>query len=425
MPTCSMRGSSATPASCSRAVSAAGIDYDGGIPLSEHDSPGGSLSRRRARIEQHWHRFVAEGRSAGPSVRQDIASSWQRSARYLRGSEPNSPSEDRYLARQLWEASPLSAAARQERRGIEQMALEGDLLAAIADPCGRLLWTFASGHMSKRAEAVNFIDGGRWEERAVGTNAVGLCLSVKRPVTVFSSEHFLPLVHDWVCYAAPILHPRSGVCLGILDLSTTWDRHTPLGQAAVSELARSIAHGLPDEQPRADLEIHALGQPRVVYRGKPLALPQRQIEILCLLALSPQGMDLASLHAALYGDAPVSTTTLKAELSQLRRVLDGRIGSRPYRLEATVWADFVEIWQVLRRGGMTEAAALYRGPLLARSGSPELEEWRYCIDAVMDQALAACDDPAPLLERICSGTAGSELVRERLGELMSAPARRR
>jgi hypothetical protein len=136
-------------------------------------------------------------------------------------------------------------------------------------------------------------------------------------------------------------------------------------------------------------------------------------------------MNLESLHAALYGDAPVSAATLKAELSQLRRVLDGRIGSRPYRLEPTVWADFVEIWQALQGGRTTEAATLYRGPLLPRSESPELGEWRHCIDAVMDQALAACDDPAPLLGRLCSGTAGSELVRERLAELMSEPARPR
>jgi len=187
----------------------------------------------------------------------------------------------------------------------------------------------------------------------------------------------------------------------------------------VAELARGLAEELPGHAPRAELEIHALGQPRVVFRGQPLRLPLRQIEILCLLALNTRGLNLEGFHAALYGDAPVSASTLKAELSHLRRLLDGRIGSRPYRLEVPVWADFIEIWQALRRKRSDEAFALYRGSLLPPSESPELEEWRRCIDAIMGQALDSCSDPVVLMERLCHGSAGSELVRERLDGLMS------
>lgn len=379
------------------------------------------LAKRRKIIESEWTQFVA-GRAdlSTQAIRRDIMGSWQRSVQTV-SAVGQAPADDAYTASHLWKESLLRQAAEREQEQIIQLAKEGELVAAIADASGRLLWTYASSHMQPRAEAVNFTAGGRWDERSVGTNAVGLSLNLKSSVTVFSSEHYQPFVHDWVCYAAPIIHPQSGECVGILDLSTTWKRHTPLGQAAVTELARSIARCLPSHLPKAELEIHALGQPQVLFRGKPLALPQRYLEMLCLLALNPQGLSLEAFHAALYGDAAASTATLKAEISHLRRALDGQIGSRPYRLLIPAWADFIQVWQALREHKTNEALALYRGPLMPLSNSPELNEWRYCIDAVMDQALDSCAEPTALVAKICQNPAGSDLVRERLAELIAKP----
>ena len=381
-----------------------------------------SLLQRRSALDSQWTRFVSGNTPTMQThVRDDIMSSWQRSAQFIKPQQGSAPADDEYTVKHRWQSSLIRQAADREQAQIMQMADEGELVAAIADPQGRLLWTFASKHMRGRAESVNFTAGGLWDERSVGTNAVGLSIKLRRPVTVFSSEHYLPFVHDWVCYASPILHPQSGELVGILDLSTTWKRHTPLGQAAVSDLARSIARGLPQNLPKAELEIYALGQPRIVFRGKPLNLPMRQVEILSLLALNPQGLSLEGFHAALYGDLPISMSTLKAELSHLRRLLDGQIGSRPYRLQTSVWADFIQVWQALRNQQTSEAFALYQGSFLPQSESPELEEWRHCIDAVMGKALDSCQDPSLLMEKLCKSTGGSELVRERLAELVSKP----
>lgn len=385
--------------------------------MTAENISGGALPQRRRVIETQWRRFMEGDPAEGPQpVRAEIASSWRRSAEQAQGRPLHAPAEDESLVQRLWEGSALSQAVRHQKDHITALAEECGMLAAIAGPCGRLLWSYASRRMRRRAEAVNFTVGGCWDEAAVGTNAVGLALVLRHPVTVFSSEHFLPFVHDWVCYAAPILHPGTGACLGVLDLSSTWNRHSPLGQAAVTELARSIAGSLPPDEPRAELEIHALGQPRVCFRGRPLRLPHRQIEILCLLVLNPQGLNLEAFHAALYGDAPVATATLKAELSHLRRLLDGCIDSRPYRLRVPVWADFLEVWQALRRRETQEAFALYRGPFLPQSESPEIEEWRECIEAILGRALGDCKDTGVLLAGLCQGF-GGQLVRERLAEL--------
>ena len=385
-------------------------------------SSSGKLSRRRTLIESQWVRFI-DGSSLLPKkslIRGDILSSWQRSSQYIKPRKTEAPVDDEKTASAMWQASLLSQAASQEQAQIIQLAQEGELVAAIADPSGRLLWTHASQHMRDRAEAVNFRAGGHWDERSVGTNAVGLSQRLSRAVTVFSSEHYLPFVHDWVCYAAPIIHPQSGELVGILDMSTTWRRHTPLGQAAVSDLARSIASHLPQNLPRADLELYALGQTRVMFRGQALHLPLRYMEMLCLLALNPNGLTLEQFHAALYReDSRVSTATLKAEISHLRRALDGQIGSRPYRLLVSVWADFIDVWQALRQQRSADALGLYRGALLPQSDAPELEEWRHCIAVVMERAVGDCDDSEVLLDKLCQTTAGGELVRERLAALVS------
>lgn len=69
----------------------------------------------------------------------------------------------------------------------------------------------------------------------------------------------------------------------------------------------------------------------------------RQIEILTILALCPHGLTLEHLYQALYGERKVSMGTLKAEMSQLRDILGGLLGSRPYRLLVHVEADFYKL----------------------------------------------------------------------------------
>jgi transcriptional regulator of acetoin/glycerol metabolism len=379
-----------------------------------------TLCQRRSAIEHQRSNFQSDRHMPKPSsVSKDILLSWQRSAEVYKRLPQHAPIDDEYLTSSLWKESPLSTAAKSEQSNLEQLAKEGQMVAAIADPCGRLLWTHSSNYMRKFAENLNFTAGGHWNEQTMGTNAVGLSLKLKKAVTVFSSEHCLPFVQDWVCYAAPIIHPKSGECFGVIDISTTWNKHTPLGQAATQQLANAIAQCLPTGSYRAELEIHALGQPKIIYQGEQVYLPPRQLEILCLLALNPDGLSLQRLHSALYGDANVSTTTLKADVSHLRSLFNGQVGSRPYRLAMPVWADFVHIWDSLSKKNTSEAMSTYRGAFLPKSESPDIEEWRYCIDAVMNQAINECKNSDELISNIQKNRSGGILVRERLIELAS------
>ena len=105
------------------------------------------------------------------------------------------------------------------------------------DDTGRLVWTAGGRHMRRRAESVNFAPGGRWDEDSVGTNALAMALDEDRPAQVFSAEHYAAMVHGWCCFAAPLRDPVTGRPLGVLDLSSTWDRAHPMALAAVRALA--------------------------------------------------------------------------------------------------------------------------------------------------------------------------------------------
>ena len=378
------------------------------------------LIQRRRVIETQWSRFVSgSAKIREHLLRPEIYESWIRCAAKLNPyNQIQAPLNGQAQAAQIWQDSPLRTAAQHGCEQIIQLTREGSLAVALSDSQGLLLWTFASDHMQARAESVNFVAGAYWHEDAVGTNAIALSLRTSAASMVFASEHYLPFVHDWVGYAAPIIHPQTGQMVGVLSISSTWNHHTPLGQAAVCELARAMAKHLPIWQAQAELELHALGLPKIIFRGQPLRISQRQLEILCLLALNPQGLALDTFHAALYGDMPITISTLKAELSHLRRLLDGQIGSRPYRLLMPVWADFIDVWERLRSGRLNEAVELYRGPFIPHSTSPELEEWRYCVDAVMTKAVESCGDFSVLLEKMHLGSRGSVLVRDRLATLL-------
>ena len=139
--------------------------------------------------------------------------------------------------------------------------------------------------------------------------------------------------------------------------------------------------------------------PSAQLDGVPLRLTRRQLEILALLALNPDGLNLGELHARLYGDRPVSQGTLKAEMSQLRALLGGRLASRPYRIGLDVRCDVTDVLRRLRAATWRDAT-----DRTAESCLPAQNPRRWLSSAPSSRWRCAMRCCPTLSRRWCSGT---------------------
>ena len=248
---------------------------------------------------------------------------------------------------------------------------------------------------------------------------------------VFSAEHYAPIVHNWVCWAAPVHDPVSGEQLGVIDLSTTWDRTHPIGLATARMMARMIESAIPASDWRPGPEHAATAQPGLSLTllgtaetwldGRRLLLNRRQTEILALLALHPEGLSTEQLHAFLYGDQAVTLSTLKAEVSHLRSALGGQLASRPYRLLVPVTTDVDTVLRRVRRGDVRAAVEAYGGDLLPGSNSPALCELGDYVAVALREALMANPEPDAVLRYTERSPYDTEVVEVCLATLGTRP----
>jgi hypothetical protein len=367
---------------------------------------------QRQNIDKARYSITASS-SYTDQIQQSIIQSWNRS------DQANIPTE-RQEAPITKIKSKQSAYLRQAldycQEQLQHITLQSSMVMAVADIGSTIIWTTASRPMQKAAENVNFVEGGYWDETQVGTNALALSLKTKQSSCVFSNEHYMTSVHDWVCYATPIIEPYTQQVVGVLDLSTTWQNHNQFGLLAAERCASILQSALQECQ-KHYIYIQGFNSPSVIFNGRHLRLTPRQNEILAVLALCPQGMNLECLHQAIYGERKVSQGTLKAEMSQLRDTFTGLIGSRPYRLLMPVDGDFLRIEQALNAGYVEAAIKGYSGTFFSKTESPFLCAWRHCLEARLSQAIYNSDQVDLLLQHLANCPDASDAI-ERLIELM-------
>ena len=355
-------------------------------------------------------------------VRRVVAESWRRSQGFRLDPEAVPGVVD--LADDEFRDQRSNHPLARVRGIIDQLLVrhtsDRGLIVAIGDQHGRLLWVDGDPDLRRRAEAMAFVPGADWSERAAGTSAPGTALALGRSVQIAGAEHFNTAVRPWSCSAVPVRDRTTGAVIGVVDLTGGADAvgpaALPLLEATVAAVeaelqllalgttapaARGVVRLRPATSSAAPV-LHALGRTEAVLEAGPrsLRLSARHGEILTLLSWHARGMSADELAYAVYGRPAV--VTLRAEMVRLRKVLAQAVPelvlpSRPYRLSRPVTLDAHQVLSCLDRGAHRMALDCYTGPLLPESAAPGIEALRAQVATTLRESLLADADVETLV----------------------------
>jgi transcriptional regulator of acetoin/glycerol metabolism len=371
------------------------------------------------RLRAAHERLVTGTDVLDDAVRDVVRASWRRSLGS--GVDPDGCAppvdllDDDLLAYR--ETHPLAAVMPVIRRLLVEDAVDDRMIVAVTDAGGRMLWVEGDSRLRSQAAGMHFVEGARWAEDVVGTNAPGTALAVDHAVQIYGSEHFRRPVQPWSCSAAPVHDPLTGVLLGAIDVTGGDHVASPhvltLVRATVAaveaelrwqrreQLQRDSARRpAPVQRPTPRLDVLGRERARLTLPSGPIELSLRHSELLLLLAeaaVAGEGRTTAQLAAECHpGDA--AAVTVRAELSRLRRLVGAElVGSRPYRLLSRIDTDLDQVRRLLTRGAVGEALERYPGAVLPGSRAPGVAVARARVGALLRQAVLRSRRPEVLL----------------------------
>lgn len=345
-----------------------------------------------------------------------LSESWSLSSAHIRPSLRSAPVGDPDAFRNDYAQSEAYRLIHPILEDLVHVVGREGFAIGLSDSEATLMWTASNAVMARALEKTHFVPSARWGEQSFGTNAVGLSARSAMPAQVFSAEHYVQTLHEWVCYASPIIHPRSGQLMGVLDISAPWQMATPLAMSTVEHYAEKMAQawGNLGRNPYL-LSLCQNGDAALRFK-----LPKRQQEIFLTLALHPEGLSTEALHAYVFGDAPISMSTLKSEIHHLRQHLGEQVLARPYRLNLAkgVFAtDAQWVEHLCLTGKVADAVRHYQKAPLHNSNAPAIIEYRQYLHQLVSQTLMAQGDADSLWRFVQHHRADDELLQWLLAHL--------
>ncbi|HHB2029943.1 TPA: sigma-54-dependent Fis family transcriptional regulator [Bacillus cereus] len=189
-----------------------------------------------------WKKFVNEGVLDSNRINQRISESWHRCKQANVNPHMNKGQKilsSNILQEQKKKSEIFLDIALPQIQNMRKTIDELQMMALLIDPDGYVLSLSGNKQTLKRAKHINFIEGVKWTESAVGTNAIGTALEIEEAIMISGTEHYTVASHSWSCAAAPI-HNDDGKLIGVLDFSCPIEFSHPYMLGMVTSIAHAI-----------------------------------------------------------------------------------------------------------------------------------------------------------------------------------------
>jgi len=189
-----------------------------------------------------WKKFVDEGVLDSNRINKRISESWHRCKQA--NVNPHMNKGQKILSSNIFQDQKKKSEifldiAIPQIQNMRKTIDELQMMALLIDPDGYVLSLSGNRQTLKRAKHINFIEGVKWTEAAVGTNAIGTALQIEEAIMISGTEHYSVASHSWSCAAAPI-HNDDGKLIGVLDFSCPIEFSHPYMLGMVTSIAHAI-----------------------------------------------------------------------------------------------------------------------------------------------------------------------------------------
>jgi len=189
-----------------------------------------------------WKKFIDEGVFDSNRINERISESWHRCRQA--NVNPYMNKGQKILSSNVFQEQKKKSEifldiALPQIQNMRKTIDELQMMALLIDPDGYVLSLSGNKQTLKRAKHINFIEGVKWTESAVGTNAIGTALEIEEAIMISGTEHYTVASHSWSCAAAPI-HNDDGKLIGVLDFSCPIEFSHPYMLGMVTSIAHAI-----------------------------------------------------------------------------------------------------------------------------------------------------------------------------------------
>ncbi|MED0826893.1 sigma-54-dependent Fis family transcriptional regulator [Bacillus pacificus] len=189
-----------------------------------------------------WKKFVDEGVLDSNRINERISESWYRCKQA--NVNPHMNKGQKIMSSNIFQDQKKKSEifldiAIPQIQNMRKTIDELQMMALLIDPDGYVLSLSGNKQTLQRAKHINFVEGVKWTEAAVGTNAIGTALEIEEAIMISGTEHYSVASHSWSCAAAPI-HNDDGKLIGVLDFSCPIEFSHPYMLGMVTSIAHAI-----------------------------------------------------------------------------------------------------------------------------------------------------------------------------------------